>query len=113
MMMVNVVMLVVRKGVLRCEFWAVNMSWMLYGPDVPRLRSALGICICVCSAFKYGGNALKEGREGIIGLTSTHRRRRPIGSASEVHARSRIPFDMLDIWLIWIWRFCLPGIVMM
>lgn len=73
MMVVNVVMLVARKWILRCKFWAVDMSWMLYSPDVPRLRSTLGICIC-CT-FKYGGNALEQGREGIIGLASTHRRR--------------------------------------
>ena len=75
MMVVNVVMLVVRERILRRKFWAVDMSWILDGPNVPRLRSTLGICICVCCAFEYGGNALEKGREGIIGLTSTHRRR--------------------------------------
>lgn len=75
MMMVNVMMLVIGKWILRCKFWSVNMRWMLYSPDVPRLRSTLGISICICSAFKYGGNALEQGRQGIIDLTSTHGRR--------------------------------------
>ena len=43
MMMVNVVMLVVRKGILRCEFWAVHVSWMLDGPNIPPLRSTLNV----------------------------------------------------------------------
>ena len=74
MMMVNMVMLVVRERILRCEFWAVDVGGTLDGPDIPRLRSTLNICICVCCAFKYGGNALKQGAKGIVGLTSTHRR---------------------------------------
>ncbi len=57
MMMVDVVMLVVREGILRRKFGAVDMSRMLYGPDIPCLRPTLGICIC--SAFEYGGNTLE------------------------------------------------------
>ena len=58
-MMVDVVMLVVREGILRPKFGAVDMSRMLYGPDIPRLRPTLGICICICCAFEYGGNTLE------------------------------------------------------
>ena len=73
MVMMDVVMLMVRKRILRCKFWAVEVSWMLGGTDVPPLRSTLHVCICC--AFKYGGKALEQGREGIVGLTSIHRRR--------------------------------------
>ena len=75
MMMVNMVMLVVRKWILGRKFWAVHVSWMLDGPDTPRLWTTLDIYICVCCAFEYGRNALEQGREGIVGLTSTYRRR--------------------------------------
>ena len=74
MMVVNMVMLVIRERILRCEFWTVDVSRTVDGPDIPRLRSTLNICICVCCAFKYGGNALEQGAKGIVGLTSTDRR---------------------------------------
>lgn len=74
MMVVNMVMLVIRERILRCEFWAVDVSRTLDGPDIPRLRSTLNIGIWVCCAFKYGGNALEQGAKGIVGLTSTDRR---------------------------------------
>ena len=73
MMVMDVVMLMVRKWILRCKARAVSVRGMLYGPDVPRLRSTVGVC--VCGAFKYIGNALKEGPKGIIDLSSTYGRR--------------------------------------
>ena len=48
-----------------------------------------------------------------MSLTSAYGRRRSIRSTSEMNAWSRIPFNMFDIWLIRIWCFCLPGVVMM
>ena len=73
MMVVNMVMLVIRERILRCEFWAVDVSRTLDSPDIPRLRSTLNICVCVCCTFKYGRNALEQGAKGIVDLTSSDR----------------------------------------